>query len=269
MGQITWMSFVSSSRKNKAKVERDRLISDLHDVEFRSSLPCPAGKHLRALQPAHASEYGLAPDQLSPQGEGDLEILGAIEELRLLQAEGKVLHVGIAGYPLPTLLRFARLVLHTTGRPIDVVQTYAHQTLANHILSEGFLAAFEDAQVGTVTNAGPLAMGLLTKGGGPEWHPARKTDLFGVTREAVELCDKDGVAIEDVATDFGYKELRMRDGRKVPAVVGCKTLEEIHANLRSFKRANGEDGKREREVGERVVALMEERGVRNWSWNNP
>lgn len=105
------MSFVSSSRKNKAKVERDRLISDLHDVEFRSSLPCPAGKHLRALQPAHASEYGLAPDQLSPEGDGDLEILGAIEELRLLQAEGKVLHVGIAGYPLPTLLRFARLVL--------------------------------------------------------------------------------------------------------------------------------------------------------------
>jgi D-arabinose 1-dehydrogenase len=248
---------------------------DLHDIEFRSSVTCPAGNPLLALDPAHASAYGL--DKLEPLGEGDEEVLSAIAELRLLQAEGKIRYVGIAAYPLPILLRFALLILHTTGKPIDVVQTYAHQTLANHALSEGFLEAFAKAEVGLVTNASPLGMGLLTRTGGPEWHPARKTDLFEVTMEAVKMCKDAGVAIEDVATDFGFREIRLREGSGgsglVPVVVGCKNLEEVHANLRSFALANnkhgGAEAKAAREMGEKVVHLMQERGVRNWSWASP
>lgn len=126
-----------------------------------------------------------------------------------------------------------------------------------------------------VTNASPLGMGLLTKSGGPEWHPARQTDLFEVTMDAVKMCEEEGVAVEDVATGFGYREIRLRagEGGVVPVVVGCKNLEEVHANLKSFARAKKGDqdaqGKKEREVGERIIGLMEERKVRNWSWSSP
>lgn len=237
---------------------------DLHDIEFKSTIPCPEGNHLEALS-SNAEEYGLAPDQLKPLGKGDEEILAGYTELRRLQQEGKIRYVGLAGYPLPTLLRFAKIILDTTGRGVDVVQTYAHQTLANQILSEGYLEAFEQAQVGLVTNASPLAMGLLTRSGGPEWHPARNTPLFDTVKQAVEMCDNEGVKIEDVATDYGFQEVRGKSGR-TPNVVGCKNLEEVHANLKSFRRAR--EGVNGRELGQKVVKLMQERGVLNWSWQS-
>lgn len=75
----------------------------LHDVEFVCTPVGPrSGHHSAALADA-AAEYGLAPGQGGTVwGAGDQAILDAVAELRKLQAEGVVKHVGISGtYTLP------------------------------------------------------------------------------------------------------------------------------------------------------------------------
>lgn len=206
-----------------------------------------------------------------------------------------VRYVGIAVYPLPLLLRIALLVLHTTGVPLDVVQTYAHQTLANSALEEGYLDALvHHAQVGAVVSASPLGMGLLTKSGIPAWHPAQKADggkVVQAVQRAVEVCEAKGRKIEDVACEFGYRQITLprpeegdaaqaggtaaAGGLPIPIVVGCKSLEEVHASLRCFARANDESAEgrerlqADRAVQEEVRRTFEELGVRNWSWQSP
>lgn len=217
-----------------------------------------------ALTPEGAASYGLNPPY-SPRGRGDQSILDCLSVLRELQGEGKIREIGLAGYPLPVLLRLSLVALHTHGIPVDIVQSYAHQTIQNSSLEEGYLRALTDqAKVGQVMNAAPLAMGILTTSGGPEWHPARGTPIFGATRQAADKCREMGTTLEDVACDFGYRTVRQEDGRIVPVVIGCKNLEEVHMSLRSYKRANGQGARRD--VEEQVIKIFDDAGVRHVSW---
>jgi aryl-alcohol dehydrogenase-like predicted oxidoreductase len=188
-----------------------------------------------------------------------------------MQAEGKIRAVGLAGYPLPTLLRLALLILHETGSPVDVVQTYAHQTLLCSTLEDGFLAAFATARVAQVVNAAPLSMGILTAGGGPAWHPAKSVAaVYDATREAVQLARECGSTIEAAACGFGYRTLEY-NGAPVPVVVGCTNLDQIHQTLRTYAEVNG-DGPADpsRVKAEKaLVELFAQRGVKNVSWQSP
>lgn len=248
----------------------------MHDVEFVASSLVPPGNPLDHLP----SILSAPPVSL---GEGDDQILRGVQALRDLQSTGVIKYVGIAAYPLPLLLRIALLVLHSTGRPLDVVQTYAHQTLANSALSEGYLDALvQHAKVGLVVSASPLGMGLLTKRGLPEWHPARTADggkIVDAVQRAVEVCEGKGRTVEDVACEFGYRKLTLpgagRGSEAVPIVVGCKSVEEVHASLKCFVRANDESaegqGRRDddRALQEQVQDTFEQLVVRNWSWQSP
>lgn len=205
------------------------------------------------------------------RGAGDDEILGALAALRQLQAEGKVRHVGLAGFPLPQLLRLSLLALHTTGSPIDVVQTYAHQTLLNHTLEAGYLAALKErAQVGTVINASPLAMGVLTEGLGPEWHPVRGEEgMLRAVKEAVEVCKAQGTTLADTALRYGLRELVPGDGQKVPCVIGCKDVDEVKKAVEAWLKTNTGVDQKADETVEKVVRLFEDNKLRGWSWQSP
>lgn len=242
-------------------------ILDLHDVEFVASkpFPAPAGFHLDALE-SNSAEWGLD-DPPRSYGAGDDSILACVAALRGLQAEGKVRRFGLAGYPLPVLVRLSHLILASTGRPVDIVQTYAHHTLACADLT-GFLPAFAAAKVGQVVNAAPLAMGLLTTGGGPEWHPAKQVaTLRDAAAEAVGVARAKGSSIEAAACGFGYREIEYA-GAPVPVVVGCTDLAQLHQTLKAYKAVNGGEGTT-REAEEAVMRLFEERGVRHYSWQSP
>ena len=112
----------------RASVKRslERLHTDyldavyLHDVEFVCAPVGPSsGNHLAALSDQSA-EYGLGQGQEGKiWGAGDQIILNAVAELRRLQEEGVVKHVGISGtylHPLGSAApahfgaRFARLM---------------------------------------------------------------------------------------------------------------------------------------------------------------
>ena len=210
---------------------------DLHDVEFMASAPypSPAGHHNDALQ---ALADATVPDPFhlrppyAPLGPGDESILACITAIRELQSAGKVRNVGMAAFPLPTLLRLCLMVLHQTGKPLDIIQTYCHNTLQNTVLT-AYLSAFTNlAQVRQVVNASPLSMGMLTMSGGPEWHPYRdEARLDSAMNEARAICATASMALEELSVDFGYQELKQSDGRIVPCVIGCKNLDELHQTL--------------------------------------
>ena len=249
---------------------------DLHDVEFvaTSAQPGIAGHHLSAL-PALKHERRSRPDVFhlsqpyTDLGPGDRAILDGLSTLRELQQQGKIRRIGISGYPLPVLLRIALLAKWLIPmKPLDIIQTYAQQTILNNSLERGFLEAFtETASVGQVMNAAPLAMGVLTDSGGPSWHPVR-TQLGGqweASREAASLCRERGTSLEVVASEYGFKELRQKDGKLVPVVVGCKNVHEVRRALESYRDAKGGVSG----VGAEVVKLFEDKGVRGLSWANP
>ncbi|CAK9783576.1 Aldo/keto reductase [Cutaneotrichosporon oleaginosum] len=257
----------------KASVERSlrRLQTDyldvvyLHDVEFVADAPPAQGTHLDAL--TNPAAFHLTDP--TPLGAGDERVLAALGALRDLEAAGKVRRIGIAGYPLPTLLRLCRLA-QAAGLPVDVVQSYAHHTLQCSTLP-AFLAAFEDAGVAQVLNAAPLAMGILTAGGGPDWHPAKYIpDVYPATREAVDVAKQRGTSIEQVACNLAYRPLLLGSGGVVPCVIGCTDLAQLHVTLRAFAAANNGDVEEKVMETERVlVELFKSRGVHNVSWQSP
>lgn len=71
----------------------------LHDVEYVATavMPSNSGDHTAALG-SSASVYGLGEgDEGTVRGLGDEEILAAVAELRKMQAEGLIRHIGISG----------------------------------------------------------------------------------------------------------------------------------------------------------------------------
>lgn len=128
-----------------------------------------------------------------------------------------------------------------------------------------------------VTNAAPLAMGILTSGGGPDWHPAKseKDGVVEACREAVKLAEERGTRIENVALDFGFRESKMSNGKIVPVVIGCKSIDEIKRTVKGWRAVNvpGEKSDQEvetaRKVEEEISQLFDTKGVKGLSWASP
>ena len=245
--------------------------SDLHDIEFITPYRLPAGHHLSAQTSSPEHSYHLAPPH-EPLGPGDEHILDGLRTLRALQKEGKIRQIGICAYPLPEILRICLLAAATPDiGPLDILQVYAHQSLLNSTLSEGYLAAFEQAGVKQVISASPLAMGALTTVGPPDWLAARLgDDVMKATREASEWCIENGTRIEEVAASFGFKELRYKSGIRIPIVAGCKNVDEVKRTVQGWRKANLEP--EEPVVAERIAAVKQmftDKGVRNWSYASP
>jgi D-arabinose 1-dehydrogenase len=233
------------------------------DFVTASPRPCPAGKPLEALTDPSDPYHLQSP--IKSQGKGDDLIIAALQTLHEYQKEGKILKIGIAGYPLPLLLRLA-LLAKSQNITIDIVQTYAHQSLQNTSLQDGFLREFVKAGVGIVSNAAPLLMGLLTTSGGPAWHPAIRAQgaLWKASREASDICKSKGTSLEVVASDFGYKELKMDNGVEVPVVIGCKNVEEVQRALKSWHKAR--KGDVDEDLVRECKGAFEKYGVLNRSW---
>lgn len=215
-------------------------------------------------------EFHLNPPYV-PLGPGEQSILDTYNALCELQSAGKIRKIGVAGFPLPFLLRLALLIRDQTGHGVDVLQTYSHQTLLNSALADRYLVEFEKAGVKQVINAAPLSMGILTTQGGPDWHPFRHEnggEIFKATREAVKLCQEQGTTLEAVASDFGYRPVHHSNGNLVPVVIGCKDLSEVHRTLESYARVTY-DRVDSRDLQEKVRELFVNRGVAGYSWQSP
>ncbi len=100
---------------------------------------------------------------------GDLDVVvhECLPAMRRMVEAGKARFVGITGLPLDVVLR---VVDRLDPGTIDTVLSYCRYSLNDTALLDA-LPRLEAAGIGVV-NASPLAMGLLTHRGAPDWHPA-------------------------------------------------------------------------------------------------
>ncbi|KAF5357625.1 hypothetical protein D9758_007444 [Tetrapyrgos nigripes] len=235
----------------------------LHDTEYVCTPVAPAstGNHASALK-EQAAAYGLAEgDETKIHGEGDQKILDAYAELRKMKEEGLIKNIGITGYPVPTLLRLALLILHTPPyQPVDVVLSYSHLTLQNTLFADFAPHFRERAKVGQLVLASPFSMGLLTPSI-PPWHPAPPELRAAVT----EARHQYGEGFTDLA--LGYSIKRSCLEVKTPMVVGFSHAKEVHECARVWRDVQENAYKPERlEEEEKARKLIEKSGFLDWSW---
>lgn len=102
-----------------------------------------------------------------------------IPALQKLKDAGKIRFIGITGLPLRI---FTYVLDRVPPGTVDVILSYCHYSINDSTL-EGLIPYLKSKGVGVIS-ASPLAMGLLTESGPPEWHPASpalKVDLFYIS----------------------------------------------------------------------------------------
>ncbi|KAL8284088.1 hypothetical protein RQP46_004837 [Phenoliferia psychrophenolica] len=259
-----------------------------HDVEFVSEQIDDAGHAGWKVGPdgklreEDLKRWGLADgDEATIRGPGDQRVLDAMATLFALKAEGVIRCVGFSGFPLPTLLRLARLV-KAHLQPLDIMQSYCHHTLQNTTLAT-YIPLFEAAGVKQVISASPLSMGLLRNEGGQAWHPA-SPELLKAQAEAVAVVTKAGTTLEAVALGYGLASAGS-SASHTPIVVGLSTPEEVHETMRVYAelysnpeaRAAREPGtgtfageaqKKQVELEGQVAEIIRKAGAFNWTWDS-
>ncbi|MFZ9857370.1 MAG: aldo/keto reductase [Roseiflexaceae bacterium] len=123
----------------------------------------------------------------------DVIINETLPALRQAQREGLIRQVGISGYPLAIYPRVL------AACDLDVVLSYCHLMLGNTRLLD-VVPQLQACEVGII-NAAPLGMGLLTRQGPPEWHPA-PAHIRARYTEAAAFCQMQGVDIAQLAIQY-------------------------------------------------------------------
>ena len=148
---------------------------NVHDIEFQAALPDGLQKVVD-------------------------ETLPALVELR---EKGVVGHVGITDLQLENL---KWVIDHCADGTVESVLNFCHYCLNDDKLND-FLDYFESKNIGVI-NASPLSMGLLTKRGVPDWHPAPKP-LVEACAKAAAHCEAKGYPIEKLAVQYSVSNPRI------------------------------------------------------------
>lgn len=128
------------------------------------------------------------------------ETLPALTELK---KKGVVGHVGITDLQLENL---QWVIDHSEPGTVESVLNFCHYCLNDDKLTD-YLDYFEQRGIGII-NASPLAMGLLSQRGVPDWHPAPKP-LVEVCKQAAEYCNTKGYPIEKLAMQYAVSNPRI------------------------------------------------------------
>ena len=121
------------------------------------------------------------------------ETIPALVELR---RKGVVGHVGVTDLQIENL---QWVIDHSDSGMVETVLNFCHYCLNDDKLVD-YLDYFQEKGVGVI-NASPLAMGLVSKKGVPDWHPAPQA-LVDACKNAARLCESRGVALERLAVQF-------------------------------------------------------------------
>lgn len=129
---------------------------------------------------------------------GDLDQVAreTIPALKQLKDSGRIGAIGITGYPLEV---FPYVLSVVEPGSVDVVLSYCNYCLQNDRLK--LVADGLKRQGVGLINASALSMGLLTAGGGPDWHPA-DAETKSVARRASRVCEERGSDLATVAMQF-------------------------------------------------------------------
>lgn len=153
------------------------------------------------------------------------ETLPALLELK---KAGKVRHIGITGLPLKI---FGYILDRVPQGTVDCVLSYCHYTVCDSTL-DSLVPYLKSKHVGII-NASPLCMGLLTKRGPPEWHPA-PAELVSAAKAAADACTELGVDIADVALQYSLQNENIST-----TLVGMCTTQQVQENCAAVLKALG------------------------------
>lgn len=148
---------------------------NVHDIEFQAALPGGLQKVCE-------------------------ETLPALVELR---DKGVVGHVGITDLQLENI---KYVIDNTPEGMVESVLNFCHFCLNDDKLLD-YLDYFEEKGIGVI-NASPLSMGLLSKRGVPDWHPAPKP-LVEACAKAAQHCAAKDYPIEKLAIQYSVSNPRI------------------------------------------------------------
>ncbi|KAF5743964.1 L-galactose dehydrogenase [Tripterygium wilfordii] len=143
-----------------------------------------------------------------------------IPALQKLKEAGKIRFIGITGLPLDV---FSYVLDRVPPGAVDVILSYCHYSINDSTL-EDFLPYLKSKGVGVIS-ASPLAMGLLTESGPPDWHPA-SPELKAACQAAATYCKEKGKNISKLAMEYS---LSNKDISSV--LVGMNSVRQVEANV--------------------------------------
>ncbi|OVA06811.1 Aldo/keto reductase [Macleaya cordata] len=153
---------------------------------------------------------------------GDLDqiVNETIPALQKLKKEGKIRYIGITGLPLEV---FTYVLDRVTPGSVDVILSYCHYSV-NDTALEDLLPYFKSKEVGVIS-ASPLAMGLLTESGPPEWHPA-SPELKSACKAAAAHCKEKGKNISKLSLQFSLSNKEISS-----VLVGMNSVTQVVENV--------------------------------------
>jgi aryl-alcohol dehydrogenase-like predicted oxidoreductase len=169
----------------------------------------------------------------------------ALPCLETLKKEGKIRYFGVTGYPLKSL---QYIVNHYE---IDCLLTYCRYALHDRSLAN-IIPEITNKGIGLI-NASPTAMGLLTKRGAPDWHPASQA-LKECCKKAITLCEKQGVNITELAMQFAVNHPDISS-----TLVGTANPDNLRLNLQWIENPYN------KELAEAVIDIFKDSAESVWA----
>ncbi|KAG8904808.1 hypothetical protein FRB99_001114 [Tulasnella sp. 403] len=169
----------------------------------------------------------------------------------------------LKGYPLPTLLRLALLILHTTGNPVDTVLSYAHYNLHNSTFAAYLPVLTSRANVTRVLTASPLNMGLLTPSP-PPWHPAPAAlrDTVNQVMESDIVKSWPG-GLPNLALGFSLRGGALDP--MVPNVIGLSSPKEVHEAVAVWREVTSQGDSQAQKRKDAEVAVRNQFASAGWA----
>ncbi|MED6169513.1 hypothetical protein PIB30_021972 [Stylosanthes scabra] len=174
-----------------------------------------------------------------------------IPALQKLKEAGKTRFIGITGLPLNI---YTYVLDRVPPGSVDVILSYCHYSINDSTL-EDLLPYLKSKGVGIIS-ASPLAMGLLTESGPPQWHPA-SPELKSACQAAAACCKKKGKNISKLAMQYS---LLNKDITTV--LVGIKSVEQVEQNVTAAREL--ESSGIDQEALAEVEAILNP--VKNQTW---
>ncbi|KAF7843063.1 L-galactose dehydrogenase [Senna tora] len=174
-----------------------------------------------------------------------------IPALQKLKDAGKTRYIGITGLPLHI---YTYVLDRVPPGSLDVILSYCHYCINDSSL-EDIIPYLKSKGVGII-NASPLAMGLLTESGPPEWHPA-SPELKSACQAAATYCKEKGKNISKLAMQYSLLNKEITS-----VLVGMNSVRQVEDNV-AAARELAVSGIDEAALSE-VEAIL--KPVKNQSW---
>ncbi|XP_010936251.1 L-galactose dehydrogenase [Elaeis guineensis] len=174
-----------------------------------------------------------------------------IPALQKLKEAGKIRFIGITGLPLGV---FTYVLDRVPPGSVDVILSYCHYSINDSTLVD-LLPYLKSKGVGVIT-ASPLAMGLLTENGPPEWHPA-SPELKSACRAAAAHCKEKGKNISKVALQYSLTNKEIST-----VLIGMNSSRQVEENVAAALELSHEG--MDEDLLQEVSAVLEP--VKNQTW---